>query len=626
MSKFASQELTILDDSPLSSAYAETFIYAPAAKDEENLGYLYLAAEASSNKAKKENARLVAEIAQTLKNEYYKNTIVTPLSAFRFALKRVNQLIAGETNWLAPAVGLKLKLLAGSLKDKSLHLARLGDGAAFILRNNNLQNIIPASNAAAASLASSRAKRARTTNWSFENIISGELLNEDKVALATNEIHRLDSAELAYKLKNNNLVEYLKANSEGIRTLALITLEPLDPARGKRPAKPDEEDRPYRTNRTYKIKPILLVLVLLVVATAAVAAAVKTKSGSTQNKKEAEELVREINDINSKIPALAAVKNENEALELVQSAQEKLKHLAELKYFKTTQASLAQELDKLTSELKRVEEINNIRRVVDLENNSAGFEPRGLNLGRNKILIYGGASAYSFDLNRREGNFLSAEKDSDIVSILEKPEDPNSVLAATKDKIINITPNSPAPANIWSRSESEPVLKQATVYGQSFYFLGENGLIYKLPFEISSTTAEILPDELAVWINQNQIADNSPRSSSGEADKLLITGFEVEGSVYALAEGNAVVKFLNGELKNKKNLLEKVTDIFTGLTHKNIYLLSPEEGLVIVLDKDLNLKTRYSHPELRGAVSLAVNSQERLVYFLKGKTVYSFEI
>ncbi|MBI2052225.1 MAG: hypothetical protein HYT38_00910 [Candidatus Sungbacteria bacterium] len=46
----------------------------------------------------------------------------------------------------------------------------------------------------------------------------------------------------------------------------------------------------------------------------------------------------------------------------------------------------------------------------------------------------------------------------------------------------------------------------------------------------------------------------------------------------------------------------------------------------MILDKNLNTKKRLFHPELAGTSSFVVNSQERVVYFLKGKTVYSFEI
>ena len=612
MSRFTPQELTILDPSPLSSSYAETFVYAPSGQDEENLGYLYVAAEVYSNKTKKENAELLAEISAVMKNEYYRNTIVTPMSALRFTLKRTNNFLASQKKWLAPAAGLKLKIIVGSLKDKDLHLARLGDAAAMILRNDNLQRIIPPASAGF-----------DATSWTFENIVSGELMAEDRIVLATNQIHRVDSEELAYKLKNKKLVEYLKASGDGIKNLALITLEP-----NKLPLMPlvekgDKRDEKGKRERK-KLKPTVLILILAAAVVATTAAALKIRNETAGNKKEAEGLLQEITDLNSKIPALIEVKNETEASELLKSAREKITRLEELGYFKTTRLTLERELAQTERGLKRVEEVDNIRRVVELENNSTGFEPADFALGRNKILIYGGNTVYRFDLNRREGSFVSTDKNQTVVSILEKPGDPNSTLVVTQDQITTIALDAANSKNIWSRSENDPILKQAAVYSQAFYLLGNNNLIYKLPFEISSTTNEILTGQLAPWTN-NQEATSDPSTSLG-AGKRHVTSFAVEGSIFALTENNKIFELANGELKSEKELSEKAIYLFTGSAHKNIYLLSSDEGLITVLDKNLNAITRYSHPELRGAVAVAVNSQEKVIYFLKGKTVYSFEI
>ena len=108
--------------------------------------------------------------------------------------------------------------------------------------------------------------------------------------------------------------------------------------------------------------------------------------------------------------------------------------------------------------------------------------------------------------------------------------------------------------------------------------------------------------------------------------RLQATGFAVEGSIFALADEHTIVELANGQKKNETFLKETVAEIFTLSNHKNTYALAPAEGLIVVLDKNLNLKKRISHPELRGAKSFVVNSQERIVYFLKDKIVYSFEI
>jgi len=215
---FTPEELTITDKTDLGTNYAETFVFMPASKDEEELGSLFITAEVASNKSKKENAELISEMAIVVKNEYYKNTLVTPLSALKFSLKRANGFLANKKAWLAPAVSLKFRVLISSLKENKLHLARLGETSAFILRNGNLQSITSHVN-----------NPKNTAALSFENIISGELLANDHIVLATHQIHKIDENELAAKLQEKKLVDHLKKVDSGIKSLAMITLYPFSP-------------------------------------------------------------------------------------------------------------------------------------------------------------------------------------------------------------------------------------------------------------------------------------------------------------------------------------------------------------------------------------------------------------
>ena len=621
---FIPEELAILDNSPLSSGYAETFAYSPS-KNEESLGSRTLAAQIFSNKRKNQNARLVSEIANTIKNEYYKNTIVAPISAMRFALKRANNLLSAQRNWLNPAAGLKLKIIAAVLKERNLHLAKMGPVAALILRNDNLQSIIAPTPRLAGAQDAAISPDARVgASWSFENIVSGELLESDTIVLATNQIHKIDEAELVYKLKHKELGKYLKNYGEGVKSLAMVALypkktsapiTPLAPPLIEKPNKPYKSYPPAgragRTNRTYT-KPILLVLVIAAMAVAVAAVAVKIKRETAQNRAEAETLLAEVSGLKEKIADLIEVKNETEANELLASATQKLERLAQLGLFKTTQATLSRELNETAQGLLKLEEIKNISPVLILENNSADFEPKRISLGRNKIIVFGGNAFYRFDLNRKIGGLDSLETGDVVTAVMEKPDYSDIALAATQDKIMEYG-NSPEPKIVWARSESQTELSQAALYRDAFYFLAKDGLVYKLPYEVSSTTSDIMVGEISLWTKDSGY-------------RLQATGFAVEGSIFALADEHTIVELANGQKKNETFLKETVAEIFTLSNHKNTYALAPAEGLIVVLDKNLNLKKRISHPELRGAKSFVVNSQERIVYFLKDKIVYSFEI
>ena len=616
--EFIPEELAILDKSPLSSSYTETFVYTPSER-EANLGHLYIAAEVSSNKSKKENAQLVAELANTLKNEYYKNTIVTPLSALRFALKRANILLAAKKNWLTPSTALKLRMGAAALKDRNLHLAKLGEVSALILRGDDLQSIIAASNAVTSDT---------TTSWSFENIVSGELLENDTIVLATNQIHKINESELIYKLQKRDLVKYLKNSGEGIKNLALVVLYPKRPLVPLSPPLPPlipitpfpiekRGETGVRGKMAKKkwVKPIILVLVAVTVAAGVAGVAFKIKREIAGNKKEAETLVQEVTDLKEKIATLIEVKNETEANELLASASQKLERLGQLGLFKTTRATLSQELAQISQSLLKLEAVSNVFTVLALENNSADFEPSELALGKNKIIVFGANTLYKFDLNRKVGGLESLEPGDRIKAVMEKPDDPNIVFVATPDKI-TAYPALPQIKTIWARAENQPALAQISLYREAFYLLAEDGLIYKLPYSVSSTTPDISIGDFTLWTKSDQTTNYS----------LLTTSLAVEGSIFGLADEHTIVELANGQKRGEVTIAETIAKIFTLANHKNIYALAPAEGVIVAWDKNLNLKRRLTHPELKGARSFVVNSQERIVYFLKDKTVYSFEI
>ncbi|MDP3800161.1 MAG: hypothetical protein Q8Q90_01935 [bacterium] len=624
-SLFHPEELTIQDKSPLGSSYAETFVFVPSNKNEATLGSLFIVTEASSNKTRKENAELTSEIASVIKNEFYQNTLVTPMSALKFSLKRVNTLLNSKKNWLTPSSALKLKVLIASLKENKLHIARMGDSTAFLLRDNLLQTIAMVSNSQ------------NQNSLSFENIISGELLPDDHILLATNQIYKIDEKEILKNLQEKKMVSHLSKANNGIKSLAMISIHPVRgrPAEGTASAalgrltsngtKPslvsihNEANIPdYPTKNKGKFFKIGIVVTILLVAISIITtASFKIKNETSQNKKESEQLLQEVSDIKNKVNDLIAANNEIEANELLFSAQEKLKRLEELGYFKTTRSTLSADLEKIYKEISKAETINKINKVFDLENNSVGFEPEKITLGKNKIFVLGGKNFYKFDFNKADGIFDSVEEGSTLVSSLLKPENPNSQILITQDKIMEELGDS-QDKTYWIRPENIPAIKDAFFYTNAIYLLSENGFIYKMPFTLSSsTTTQSVGNESLVF-------GEVQTWTKSEENKL--ESFSIEGSVFGLIDSNTLAELTNGEIKNKKNFSENISHVFTSVSYKNIYLFSPDNGLVIILDKNLNIKKRLSHSELVSAKSFLVNSQERVIYFLKGKTVYSFEI
>ena len=634
--KFIPEELTILDSSPLSSDYAETFVYAPAGKNEEALGGLYVVGQIQSNKTKKENSQLLSELAAIIKNEYYRNTVITPRVAFKSALRKANKFLE-EQKTLVKSASLKITVLAAALKSNNIHLARLGPAVAFIFRNNNLQYIMPPN-----------APPLNKTDISFENISSGEVLSSDGLLLATPQIHKLPEAEIIQHLKNVPFASRLKEYQTTFKSVALVALRPGGRKRGGEdaaispvtpitpvitlaPTNPNltsfDLPEPRRSKVRNKYKLALLVILVAAGSIALIVVGFKFKKEGAADKKEAESLVEEMIQLKEKTNSLLALNNESEASELIGLWQEKLDRLNRLNYFSTTRLGLAEDLDKILKSRQKLENIDRLTTVVGLENNSANFDPDSFTLGKNKIIVYNRETIYKFDINRREGNLNVLGKNSNIVSALEHPRDPEKIILLEKNKLVEYAgANDSENQNIVWDNGAE--FKNLGYYKDTFYLLGENNLVYKLTapklFSETSeaTTATTSPPaqpELTQWTKKDAKI-NSP-----------VLDMAIDGSIYLLESDNSVTEFVNGASKGRLKLIEAVTKIFTLPNHKNIYLLSPQEGLILVVDKNSvdasgGIKKRLSHPELKDAKSFFINSQERAVYFLKGKTVYSFEI
>lgn len=627
---FITEEFSLFDKSPLESVFVETFVYAPSSREEGGLGSLYIAAEISSNKTKKENAEFLSKLVGVIKNEFYKNTIVTPISALRFSLKRANKFLEEEKIWRAPVSNLKIKMVVSAIKESGIHFARIGDAEVILLRGNNLQKIWNAPSSAI------------RQNFSFENIVSGEVLASDKIIFAAGQIHKISEDILMRNLKEQNLSDYLNKNSFGIKSLGVIALYPKDPngfkkegfkkdlpplipriktespvLAAKKFAVNKHTFSPKTSDKIKKIRNIALALILVAFAAASTVITIKTRQDSARNKKMAETLVNEIADLKDKTSAMIELKNEQEANALLKSAREKTARLEQLGYFKTTRFELASELEKMSKSLSKVEVVSNLRTAIDLKNNSEIPELKEISAGKNKIFLIGENSYYEYDLNRNLGAINKMENEIKIASILPKPESPEKKLIVSQDKI------SEGNSVLWTKPETgtSAEIIQAEIYNNSFYILKDDSLIYKLPFEMSSSAGMAL-SELSLWTNIKE------PSNQGQ-----ISNFAVDGSIFALTDpfgenkiSKAVVEMENGKRTNKIELSEGVSKIFTSQSHKNIYALSPGEGLIISMDKNLNIKKRFSHPELKEAKSFFVNSQERAIYFLKGKAVYSFEI
>ncbi len=638
--KFQAQELTLLEDSPFSPVAAETFCYTPAVEHEQALGNLYLVVELSSEKSRKESTQLLGTLAQQIRNDFYRKTNTTPLAALRFALKKANKFLAEQGS-----INLSAKIIAAALKPKTapreavsgagttpdqfeFHLAKTGQATAIVLRSGELHYLL-----------SPGLGQHTVPVHDFKNIVTAEINLSDTVLLATNQIHKLSSGKLKKYLGAGRLTQTLKADSAGLKNLALITLaanrtdEEVGKEVGKEVRPSQEVELPPSSKfqvpssnpgkggpsqKRSRIKIAILLALVVAVSAGAAITALKIKKGAALKKKEAEVLIKEVGDLKEKIISLLELNNKTEAAELTTSALEKLRRLEELGFFKTSRVTLEEELAKINRDLKRIEPINAPRTVVDLTANTAGFEPQGLSLGKNKIIVFGSNGFYKYNLNLRAGE-LSLLAESNLLYALENPSDPNQLWLLKNNSVITNTTakNNQAQQEELLRANSEiGELKEMAYYGDALYVLNQAGLIYKLDLEVATSSN---PDAgLTLWLNSSD-------KRQVTSDKIVT--MTIDGAVYALTGERRLIKLQNGEMQSQTDLDESADQVVTEPDFDYIYLLSRAGNMILVMDKrDRTIKKRLSHPDLGETKSFAVDSRERTIYFLKDKAVYSFEL
>ena len=630
--KFQAQELTLLEDSPFSPVAAETFCYTPAAEHEQALGNLYLVVELQSEKSRKESTQLLGTLAQQIRNDFYRKTNTTPLAALRFALKKANKFLAEQGS-----INLSAKIIAAALKPKTtpreavsevgttpdqfeFHLAKTGQATAIVLRSGELHSLL-----------SPGPGRQTVPVHDFKNIVTAEINLSDTLLLATNQIHKLSSDKLKKYLGAGRLTQTLKADSAGLKNLALITLAAnrTDEEVGKEVSKkiqlPQEVRLPKDSTsgkggpsqKRSRIKIAILLALVVAVSAGAAITALKIKKGAALKKKEAEVLIKEVGDLKEKIISLLELNNKTEAAELTTSALEKLRRLEELGFFKTSRVTLEEELAKINRDLKRIEPINAPRTVVDLTANTAGFEPQGLSLGKNKIIVFGSNGFYKYNLNLRAGE-LSLLAESNLLYALENPSNPSQFWLLKDDGLVVNTAakTGSTQEELWRRNGQVGQLKEMAYYGDALYLLDQDGLIYKLDLE-TATSSDSNAD-LTLWLNS---------SDKRQATSDKIVTMTIDGAVYGLTAERRLIKLQNGEMQSQTDLDESADQVVTEPDFEYIYLLARAENMILVMDKrDRTIKKRLSHPDLGQAKSFAVDSRERTIYFLKDETVYSFDI
>ena len=158
-------------------------------------------------------------------------------------------------------------------------------------------------------------------------------------------------------------------------------------------------------------------------------------------------------------------------------------------------------------------------------------------------------------------------------------------------------------------SDFNPI--ELSALGSNFYFLdSQKGEIIKFGFEEGK---ENLSGE--IWLNKET---KKPLEAKSMA---------IDGSIWALTKNNALLKYYKGDLREEINLnffprTDSISKIFTAPNFSYLYLLTPAENRIVILEKDGGVFKQYLSEKFDNLIDFIVSENEKSIYLLSGSEVY----
>jgi len=151
--------------------------------------------------------------------------------------------------------------------------------------------------------------------------------------------------------------------------------------------------------------------------------------------------------------------------------------------------------------------------------------------------------------------------------------------------------------------------------GLNFYLLDyQKGEIVKFRFEEEK---EKFSGE--IWLNK----ETKRASNAGS--------MTIDGAIWVSADNNIILKYYKGDLQEeiKLNLfpeIEHISKIFTAPNFDYLYLLTPKENRIIILNKKGEVFKQYQSDKFENLTDFAISENEKNIYLLSDSSLYRIDI
>ncbi|MDP3093381.1 MAG: hypothetical protein Q8N16_01305 [bacterium] len=654
----------------------DSFCYEPSNSQERKLGSLYVIAELKN--AIPQNSRLIQNLALLLKREYYFGN--SPEQALKKALKKANEFLSertktGNVSWLG-----NLSLAAISLNDYEVAFSKDGKLKTILLRPSQITDI---------------GKTLEIEEFEpyplkiFTNIISGKFLENDKIMVLTDEIFDLflkagfldkianahDQKELKDLFQDKekefsdicgicflifmskesspksaltfkkaitplslkevfapvrrilSKLSLRKAMVKLLKALPKISLPKLKLRLGKPAVN-------LKKLKLFDVKKIRLPKFSLPRLSLKFSIDLKDERarknlflislfaallilGFLFSKREAEikmidfrNRLIDVQEKTVKAQGYLILNQEEKANNLLKEAFKDVLVLAKSSSPIRKEALAVQALieDNLTA-LNKIEDVKDPKLVFDFANSD--FVPQHLIAFENSLYYF---SPYYKGIIRTSGDTLE-RINADYGFNLAAATSFGLALFSKPDKISFLKDGRLEPAFALELPKPDTVFVAMTSFKDSLYFLekGTGKIIkYREPFFENA-------DQPRYWIQAQ------------EKKALGAKSLEVTGSVYVLADDNAVWEYRGGLLLNKTYLSvfpfpQKLAKITALPSLSGLAVLEPSQGRIILIDRQGSLIRQFRSEEFLNLKAAAFSKDGRFLYVLSGLRAYQLDL
>lgn len=568
-------------------------------------------------------ARATAQnIIDTIDEVFFDNFDLSPYERFEQALKEVNIIIKSLKEKRKKAFG-QINAIIAILSNGELHLTQSNNAEAYLIRQNKFSMI-------------SEGLSSRSEDL-FVNIASGDLQSDDKLIFTTARLLRLATHSQIVQIFNDGVAEAIEATRELAMgneemSLGVVCIHTKISQKGgtklsqvgeskvlmkiKEHASSVTQFFKHHANRTGggDKKKILLaiagVAIVLVVSVSFLLESSRNRAIREEYRVKIDNLHQDLTDANTK----GYANDKETANAILGKVETEAREILETNFFRPETLALLDKVQDTRDSINNTDRLEELAPYIDLSEKREGIKSVGLvNL---------------------DGNFFVYEYNTLFEIILDKVLEPRQIddteiaLAATamddQDAIVFLTQSGRVMeyfegqfrfANTDDQTWKSGV--DLAAYGKYIYVLSpENNQIYKYARLRSKYS--------------------SGSEYNGDADLKGAISIAIDGNIYVLKEGGAIVKLYKGKqqpfrVDDMAIDLSDTTDLFTTTELDNLYLLDPVNKRVVILEKeDSRGISRYYgqvvFEDLENIKGIYVEKSEEKLFVLTDQEIYRVDI